>query len=118
MNFIIPYHIYPFDLMVSIGETDAELKKALKEYGTEWLDDYSYEDKVEGRFVMNKKHQSLLRVPRKPTNPQDKGVLAHEIFHAVEFVLDRIGLPHTLETGEAYAYLIDYITTEIYKKLK
>ena len=35
-NFIIPLVVYPFDVMVSLGETDEQLKKALSKYNVEW----------------------------------------------------------------------------------
>lgn len=104
--------------MVSVGETDAELMKNLKKYSVDWDDDFAYENSGVGRFVINEKNQSLLRLKRKPTTPDDKGFLAHEIFHAVEFLFEKIRLPHTTNSGEAYAYLIGYITTEIYKNIK
>jgi len=61
---------------------------------------------------------TIIRLWNYPTYPEDFGSLAHEIFHAVSFVMYRIG--QTLEirvSDESYAYLIGYLTTQIYKKL-
>lgn len=45
-------------------------------------------------------------------------VLAHESFHAAEFVLRERGLRLTDESDEAYAYYIAWIFRECYKRLK
>lgn len=104
--------------MVSIEETDAKLNKSLGAYGIEWHDSLQMKENVKGRMVMLDGNQSVIRLPSKPKTPEDYGYLAHEIFHAVEFLFERIRLPHSIDSGEAYAYLIGYITTEIYKKIK
>lgn len=52
-----------------------------------------------------------------PKSVTDYGTLAHEIFHAVTFILTRIGMSLTNESDEAYAYLIGYLTKEIYKHI-
>lgn len=44
--------------------------------------------------------------------PKDKdgmATLAHEVFHAVSFMLRGIGLEHTSDTEEAYAYAFEYL---------
>ncbi len=117
-NFIIPLHIYPFDVMVSIGETDAELFPKLKKHGVD-LDDkvLIHSDTMRGRCIMFAGNQTLIRMYRPVKTPQDYGNLQHEIFHAVEFIMDKIGQSLCRKSDESYAYLIGYITTEIYKKL-
>ncbi len=58
------------------------------------------------------------RLRRMPDTPVEFGYLQHEIFHYVTFLLDRLGITFCLETSdEAFAYLVGYITTEIYKKI-
>src|SRR6185436_16074787 len=49
------------------------------------------------------------------TNPT-VGTIAHETFHAVSYLCKYIGLKWTSDNEEAYAYLIDYVTEEFYKK--
>lgn len=116
LNFIIPLVIYPFDIMVSFGQTDEELKVSLKKYGTEW------EDKMicvgKGRFYMNEMNQSLIRMNTIPETCEDYGTLQHEIFHCVTWLMDRVGLKFKLlSSDEAYSYLIGYLTTKIYIKI-
>lgn len=118
MNFIIPYIIYPFDLMVSFGQNDWQIEQLLKEHnvtyeGAEW----QMVQFGNGRCCMFTSGQTLLRLPKKPKTNSDYATLQHEIFHAVEFLFHRIGIKHSIDCGEAYAYLIGYITEEIYKRL-
>jgi hypothetical protein len=121
-NFIIPYQIYPIDLMVSVGEDYNVLYKILekhlpKEYHSE-IDLCRFEsENVLARVVMFTNNASLIRIRRKPKTPLDYGTLQHEIFHAVEYMMNRIGVKHTVECGEAYAYMIGYLTEQIYKNL-
>lgn len=42
-------------------------------------------------------------------------VIVHEAFHATEFIMDFVGIPHCTETSEAFAYLLQYIVNEITK---
>lgn len=118
LNFIIPYVIYPFDVMVSIGEANEVLRKKLLKHGANIKDiDLEHTDTHRGRCIMFPGHQTLIRLYHIPKTAQHYGYLQHEIFHAVEFLMDRIGMPLTRKTDEAYAYLIDYLTNQIYSRL-
>lgn len=115
-NFIIPLVIYPFDVMVSLGETDEELKSSLKKVNTEWDDNMACVGK--GRFYMTEQKQSIIRLSVYPKTNEDYGTLAHEIFHAVTHILNVVGMKLAFfKSDEAYAYLMGYLTTEIYKKI-
>lgn len=43
--------------------------------------------------------------------------IAHEIFHAVEYHFEKIGLPHSESSSEAWAYYIQFLTKEILENL-
>lgn len=117
INFIISLVVYPYDIMVSMGQTDSELKVSLKKANCEWDDLMML--KGNGRFYMNEKEQSLIRLEDYPTTNFELGTLAHEIFHVTTHILDRCGLKLKLGTSdEAYCYMIGFITREIYSKLK
>ena len=120
-NFVIPLNIYPFDVMVSFGQTDEELLKNLSKCLTIeqiknkelWSD-----NEKDGRTVIFSSGQTLIRMPKIPKSAKEYGTLQHEIFHATEFVLSRIGMTLCDKSDEAYAYLIGYLTSEIYKRIK
>ena len=121
LNFIIPLVIYPFDVMVSIGETHEELNKRLKRYDIS-LDqeesDHFDRTSLQGRTILFPTGQTILRLKKVPETPFEYGVLAHEIFHAATFILHRVGIKLELQTSdEAYSYLIGYLTAEIYIKI-
>lgn len=121
LNFIIPLVVYPFDVMVSIDETDEELSKRLKGFsydqdGVELL--MNLPPTTQGRCVMLSSNQTVIRLKKQLTKHQNIANVSHEIFHAVTFILNRIGMKMEVEVSdEAYAYLIAYLTSEIYKKL-
>lgn len=113
-NFIIPYILYPFDVMVSIGETREEVEKRI-EKNYKLCDDERDAISLQGlgKTAMLKGGQTIIRVDR-----FEHSVIAHEIFHAVSFLMDRISISLTRESEEAFAYAIQYLTKEIYKRAK
>lgn len=117
LNFIIPLVVYPFDVMVSLGESDEDLKKAMQKFNVDWSDNMKCVG--QGLFYMTQQNQSLIRTWNYPKTPEDYGSLQHEIFHCVTVLLDKMGMKFIpLKSDEAYAYLVGYLTTEIYKKIK
>lgn len=115
-NFIIPLVVYPFDVMVSLNQTDDELKKELSKIGVEWNETMKCSGK--GQCVMTPDNQTLIRLSIYPVYNEDYATLQHEIFHAVSFILNDIGMKLVInESDEAYAYLIGYLTKEIYNKI-
>ncbi len=120
--FLIKMGIYPFDVMVSVDEPDDVLIKRLEKYGND-KEDFkglmNLHETVRGRLAMLPSNQSVIRLVSQPTKHEMMNVISHEVFHSATYILDRIGMKFKLGTSdEAYAYLIGYLTTEIYKKLK
>lgn len=124
MNFIIPLVIYPFDMMFSLGQTDKQLRKTLEKvlhkdafevaYSDEFLSGLNPETTKAGKTLfINGHRQTIIILGKHPEN----GVVAHEIFHAVEMIMRYLKMPLTTENDEAYAYLIGYITDEFYKHI-
>lgn len=119
LNFIIPLIVYPFDLMVSINQSNDDIEKSLKAKNVDYTDvNVRNESSTRrGRTIIFKGNQTLIRLFDFEKTPECYGYLAHEVFHAVEFVMERVGMKLCFKSNEAYAYLVGYITTEIYKKL-
>jgi hypothetical protein len=105
--------------MVSFAETDSVLKRKLKKYGLDEEAVWHYpSDSKAARAVMFENGQCLIRMRNIPKNPMDIGMLQHEIFHVVTFVMSNIGMDLVIKsTDEAYAYLIGYLTKVIHEKL-
>ena len=114
---VIPLIVYPFEVMLSIAQTNEELKNSLSRFGCDWSDLLDLPPTCLGRTVMTDSSHTVIRFINRPETCQQYGTLAHEIFHAVDFIFRRIGMTLSEDSDEAYAYMIGYLTEEIYKKL-
>lgn len=120
--FTVDHGSYDFDVLVALNISDDELVAYIrKNYKPSFLGEGEAEFRVEmdgrGKTCILPTGQTILRV-----NDKNKvgfhSTLAHEIFHAVEFLFDKINVKHNFEiSGEAFAYQIDYLTGSIYEKL-
>ncbi len=118
-NFIVPLVIYPFDVMVSMGESDEVLFKKLRSTVDEndlHIAQYK-DDNCKARAVLFTSNQPLIRMKNIPKTNKDYGDLQHEILHLTCFIMDRIGMELVVtKSCEAYAYLVGYLTEKIYDK--
>ena len=122
LNFVLNYGIYDFDVMYSLGEEDDQLKRNLRKAAPN-ISDEAIEDiltaRSRGRTTMLTSGATVIRLRYVPKTPEDFGVLAHETFHAVEFLMARINMPLVSSvSGEAYAYAIGFLTEQLFKHLK
>ena len=117
LNFIIPLVVYPFDVMVSFGQSDLEITKSLKKRGWRWDDLLKL--KGDGKFIIfHDINAAVIRMKYFPNYPEGQATMSHEIFHAITYILDKVGMKLKIgKSDEAYSYLIGYLTKEIYKKL-
>lgn len=122
-RFIIPIDIYNADLYVSLGESDERFRQGLLRYkDSDWVEEcveFMDVKPQQGCGRMGQKDNFfLIRLGVFPNDAWDYGTLQHEIFHYVEFFFKHIGMPHhTKYSSEAYAYLIGYLTKQIYNRL-
>lgn len=119
VNFIIKLFVYPIDIMVSFGETDKALTRRLSKYdlGEDPTVEYGGTQLAYTRMYIN--CQTLMRFKNTPNSIKDYAVIAHEIFHAASLIMGKIGMPLELyKSDEAYAYLIEYITFQVYDNLR
>lgn len=103
--------------MLSINQSDKALRSRLRQLGVNWDDTLEMSSTTLGRTTLLPCNRTIIRLRSVPKSVTDYGTLAHEIFHAVTFILTRIGMSLTNESDEAYAYLIGYLTKEIYKHI-
>jgi len=121
--FIIETPPYPFSIAVSIGQTKRDFNTSMKSVGNYNLTD------IEDFFTRNDSGQTcnndgdnLVIVMLKADANQ--GVIAHEIFHAITFIMATVGIKlNSLvedkdgSTEEAYAYMVEYVTNKFYDKI-
>jgi len=116
--FIIDCQVYPFQILVYFGQDKKplfkELSKRLPKSAIDTLK--TFEFKV-GKSVMFTTGQTLLWLNEKPNSVSGLATLNHEIFHCVCFILERVGIVYSESSDEAYAYLIEYLTKQIYNEL-
>lgn len=115
----IPLVLYPYEILFSLGETDKELLKLLKKHGINDIDTDSchLEEDEAAKCIMFNNNKVLIRLLEFPVKPAAFGILQHEIFHAVDFVLRKVGVKLTDDSCEAYSYLIGYVTEKLYSKI-
>ena len=127
MNFIIDLQIFNHEVMVSIDETKSQFSRSVtKRYGEEVyeslaeFDDataHPKEEYVGGRTYHHPKHGcTIIRLKNRPITAKTIGTVAHEAYHATEYVLDRVGVERT--HSETWAYTLEYITRQIFERLK
>lgn len=116
--FIIDCQVYPFQILVYFGQDKKplykELKKRLPKSAIDTLKTFDF--KV-GKSVMFPTGQTLLWLNEKPNSVSGLATLNHEIFHCACFILERVGIVYSESSDEAYAYLIEYLTKQIYNEL-
>jgi hypothetical protein len=113
--------IYPFEFMVSIGQTNSQL---LTDFNKYW-DEPNYREMVKedvenmdydysAYFKIYNCQVGIFRFKKKPTS----GIIVHECFHACSKLMKRIGQELVDESEESYAYLMQYIFEQIENAIK
>jgi len=121
--FIIETPPYPFSIAVSIGQTKRDFNNSIKSLGNYNLNDITdfFTSNNMGQ-TCNNEGDNLVIVMLKADSSY--GVIAHELFHAVTFVMSTVGInlnslvnDKDNSTEEAYAYMIEYVTNNFYDKI-
>ena len=115
-SFIIDYKIYPFNVLFTFGQQDEQVITQLKKQGVKDPTDCTVHG--EGRCIMYSEGATMIRMNVVPKYPRQYAILQHEIFHAVDFLFNRIGIRLCENSNEAYAYLIEYLTKEAYEQIR
>lgn len=110
--FTISYKIYPYDVLVFLHGDFAELEKVLKSKLPHDIH-HEIEDlnkQCRGRTIMFSSGQTIIWI--RECNPE---IISHEVFHAIDFLMRRIGCSLSTDSAEAYAYLTEYLIRKIYE---
>lgn len=104
-------------LAFCIGMTPAQAQKALSDhFGSDeirTIAEADNEDDVGGRCVMLENGDMMVRTISPPNDPAGWAYLSHEIFHAADLTLRRLGMQLSDDSAEAWAYLIGWMTKAI-----
>jgi hypothetical protein len=116
---IIDYKIYPFEILVSFHDSFEELESIIKKKLPGNIHDgiELFKSTDLAKTVMFSNGTTCIWFTPKLISGGlwGHGVISHEVFHAVDFLMNKIGIRLSNKSDEAYAYLIQYLTNEIYK---
>jgi hypothetical protein len=117
--FIVKGEIYPFDILVSFGDSEKKLRKELSKILPDEtaVSELFIDPLGAGRTMIFSTGQTLLWLKEKPTDINGLATLNHEIFHCVCFILERIGVTFSADSDEAYAYFIQHLTNKMYSEI-
>lgn len=119
-SFTVDNGTYPFDLAVFIGFSHNDVVKFIEKKKNYKLSDDEFEilhRYGKAKTTMLKGGQTIIQITDNVSEIKFKSLLAHEIFHAVEFLMEKIGVKYHIDSGETWAYQIEYITGSIYERL-
>lgn len=126
LSICIPLHVYPFHVVFSFNHSSEDLKKIIhrKEHvRMECLNDHRIEYGSGGGakwalYLEDNRNVALVRMKIIPSTAWQFSALAHEISHVTFAILETCGLSLNVGTSdEAYAYVISYLTQEVYEAL-
>ena len=119
VNTIIKNKIFPFDLMVSFNQSDKDFIKSFNDYDLDFENDViltlEQTKTNQGRTILFPTGPLVMRLNYFPKSPEEFGMLAHEIFHVVEFILQRVNVKLSRKSDECFAYMIGFYTKEIFE---
>lgn len=113
---LIKNSIYPYDILVSVSTYNELIKYIEKDrkYVLSEVEKEKLEMDGVGRTVMLRGGQTIIRLESAKTSLGiDIADLTHEIEHAVFFIFERIGIKHSIDSDEAFAYYQAYIMREV-----
>ena len=110
---VIPIDVYGHDIVVSIGQSDDDLYEHIREnISKKKFDKKMTNQKSIATTFKLKTGCILIRFKDDIDNP---GIVAHEAFHAIVYLFEKIGIEYAYESEEAYAYTLEYLTNQILK---
>lgn len=114
---IIKVDIFCTDILISSNQSDKDLFSCLCEkFTSEQFGEAFGDFKSHARTVTHSDGFILIRFKNKINkSPEMIGLVSHEAYHAAYSMLSRIGIEPCYETEEVYAYVTQYIVTEIFK---
>lgn len=110
---VIPLDVFGHDIVVSIGQTDEDLYEDIRG---------NISKKKFNKIIANQtsiattyKLKTGCILIRFTDNIDNPGIVAHEAFHAIVYLFEKIGIEYAYQSEEAYAYTLEYLTNQILK---
>ena len=122
-SFVVSTHdMFPAEFIFSIGQGKKQIEKLLRKHNEpqKWIDIALKELDNEnmGGYTLKMFGNIFIYLPKyNDWNTKDRGTVAHEIFHAVDMLAEKMGQSLVKDAEEFYAYMIGYLTMEFYAKV-
>lgn len=117
-SFFVNLKVYPVDVLVVFGEEEFLLSRLQSSQCSEWLRWYEEElEAMDQGYVVYSSQGILLWLRQEPHDQHSMSVLCHEIFHLTVKIMQFIGSDLSVTSEEAYAYLLQYLSQQIFNKL-
>ncbi len=117
--FEVDWVIFPFHILVCLGSTREDILKKLKSLGYEVSDKEN--DVINmyglGRCIILGNGGTILWLRDYPKSAQSLATITHEVFHAVYFVLDKVGIKISDDSDELVAYMQGYLVEKILNRI-
>ena len=112
--------VYPFDVLVSINQTDDEFYSEVGHLSDDNLEEVflNLDETVLARSYFTKNNVSIVRFVNIDKDDIPHGLISHEALHITSYMLNKVGINFNFETEEACAYLLHYIVDAIYLIIK
>ncbi len=111
---VFSWEIYPFDLLFCYNCTDKDIRNYISRHFHKLSDNDKELLTFKGNFgrtVILDGGQIVLWI----RDPKNLGVLAHEVYHAVNMLMYKVGITGTDSSEEAFAYAIGFMMNKICK---
>ena len=116
-EFNVDPKIYPFPVFVFFGSKKKllkSLKGTIPEKEWKWIKSIEFH---KGKSIRTKNGYRIIWLRKTPDTVFWKGALAHEIFHMVCDIMETAEVVFSDQSEEAFAYLMQFFTTEVYSNL-
>lgn len=122
MIFHVEVPIYRTGIVFIMGSDRKEAEEWLA--GKGWLGEGAFDDELMG-YVFDDEHEGITaskddgkRLVVHIGDPKNHRTIAHETYHAVMKLMEWAGMYPSPANEEAFAYLVGYLTEEVYSKIK
>src|SRR3990167_3078652 len=122
---LINLGMLPFDILVCQGMSTNELRDYIKKKykviimpGSLEDEAFEHHDSRQGKTIHLGNHQTLLWLKWPPTSPSAIATLAHESFHAINYVAQTAGIDFHNSSEEFFTYGMEYIIEEVLKDFR
>ena len=117
---VIKGTVYPFDILVSINQTDDEFYSEVSHLSDDNLESVflNLDETVLARSYITKNNVSIIRFMNLDKENIPHGLISHEALHITSYILKRVGIDFSFETEEAYAYFLHHIVDNNYKQFE